>query len=189
MGEKISSKIIRLGFVVSCCTYLKNKSPGYWIYMICRFVHGCELMFFANRPHATPLSTPTHVKMVSKFRWTNPLLSTGIVWAVSYINYVKILSVRKDIDLTKWWTPFNWNHEFVCLFGIFVVFCCRICQIKITKTKHRTKRGVEWGWAATTGTSCELLGCCWSITLFWSRCNSTIVTMTKRKTNKSKIQF
>lgn len=92
-------------------TYLKNKSPGYWIYMTWRFVHGCELIFFAIRPNATPLSTPTHVKMVSKFRWTNPLLFTGIVWNrffsyiinVGYFFYpvYECTCVRKEIDLTK----------------------------------------------------------------------------------------
>lgn len=91
-------------------TYLKNKSPGYWIYMTWRFVHGCELIFFAIRPNATPLSTPTHVKMVSKFRWTNPLLFPGIVWdRFSLYDYVgnffcsvyECTCVRKRNNLTK----------------------------------------------------------------------------------------
>lgn len=44
----------------------KNRSPGYWMYMTSRCVHGSE-EFLSIKPNVVPPNTPITVRKVSKF--------------------------------------------------------------------------------------------------------------------------
>lgn len=83
------------------------------MYMICRFVHGSELVFFVIKPTATPLSTPTHVKMVSKFRWIKPRLFTGILLVVFFFKPVFVSRNRFNYakSLFIWWLSICENRS------------------------------------------------------------------------------
>lgn len=134
-------------------TYLKNKSPGYWIYMIWRFVHGSELEFFVIKPTATPLSTPTHVKMVSKFRLIKPLLFTGIFIEPCFVYVVdewekRVCTDRETGKLDK-------NYTLIlCVFFVsstMTIFPNFVSECSMNKKKKKEVRNemnkiIGWLW-------------------------------------------
>lgn len=54
-------------------TYLKNRSPGYCMYIISRFVHSVSDKFLHSKPAAVPPNTATIVRMVRLFSRMNTL--------------------------------------------------------------------------------------------------------------------
>lgn len=59
------------GLASEPATHLKNRSPGYCMYMTSRFVH-CVSPLLRASPLIVPPNTPIMVRMVSKFFRMNP---------------------------------------------------------------------------------------------------------------------
>lgn len=68
---KYKDKLTESSFPVKAPSYLKNKSPGYCMYMTSRLVH-CVSPLLSASPLKVPPNTPIIVRMVSKLFRMNP---------------------------------------------------------------------------------------------------------------------
>lgn len=96
----------RLNVCLRFNIYRKNKSPGYWMYIISRFVHSVSAVFFSSRPAAVPPKTPTIVRMVRMFSRTKRPNFDGMT-ATGWLRWGSKRTTKKYWEqylflITKW---------------------------------------------------------------------------------------